>query len=274
MGTPGDRDRPDGPAADEDRYVGWRDLTIWTTPVGRLLSDVARRGARVVGPYPTLAITLAAGVAVTVGLTAASVEIYDAVVDADGVAELDRPVLDAAIELRTQTRNRAVTGFTNLGGPVVMPVLAAAATLGVVVWRRRLAPVVLMVVASAGSLLMTVVGKALVGRIRPSTAEAVAPFEDAASFPSGHTLNAVVVAGVLAYLLVVRQRRWWVRAATIGAAAVFSVAMGLSRVYLGHHWLTDVLVAWTLGLSWLAAIIVVHRLYLTIRHVRRRSARG
>jgi undecaprenyl-diphosphatase len=44
--------------------------------------------------------------------------------------------------------------------------------------------------------------------------------------------------------------------------------MGLTRVYLGHHWLTDVLVAWLLALAWLAVVITAHRLYLTTRHVR------
>ena len=126
-------------------------------------------------------------------------------------------------------------------------------------WSYILKLVILLPAAAFGSLLMTVAGKDAIGRLRPPVELAVPPYESSPSFPSGHSLNALVIAGIVAYLLVVRQHRKRTRTLTITLAVLFAVSMGLSRVYLGHHWLTDVLVAWTLGIAWLAVVITAHR---------------
>ena len=263
-------DRPDL-APPDDRLIGWRDLTVWTTPVGRRLASAGGWLARLLGPHVALLATLlVAGLLVT-ALTAASAEIYDEVEDGEGIADFDRPSLELALRLRSSGLDRAITAFTDLGSVVGMTTLAVLATLAMTVaWRRR-SPAVLMLAATAGSVSMTVVGKSVVGRTRPPLADAVPPYESSASFPSGHALNAVVVAGLLADLLVRRQRRGWARIATLTAAATFAALMGASRVYLGHHWLTDVLVAWTLGLAWLTLVVVAHRLFLTVSRRRTRS---
>lgn len=219
--------------------------------------------------YPLLVSAAVVGVLAVTVLAAASVEIHEAVIEVEGVAFMDRPALALAAEARTPWLNTAVTAFTDLGDKVPLAVLAVGAAAGLAWWLRRWTPVVLMAVACTGSVLVTVVGKTVVGRMRPPLNEAVPPYSTSGSFPSGHTLNTLVVAGVLAYLLVVLvQRRWPVRLATVGVAAGVAVAMAGSRVFLGHHWLTDVLVSWTLGLAWLAVIVGGHQAYLALRWLR------
>lgn len=258
----------------DDRFIGLRDLTVWQTRGGQVLLVLVAWLAGRLGPNVALLATLLAGGTAVTLLTGASGEIYEAVSDESGVAGLDRPVLDTVMGWRSGPADTAITWFTDLGGQVGMTLLATGAVLAMTLAWRQWTPAVLVLVAAAGSLAMTIVGKAAVGRVRPPLADAVPPFESSPAFPSGHALNAVVIAGVVAYLLASRQRRRWVRVTTITAAGVFALLMGLSRVYLGHHWLTDVLVSWTLGLAWLTVVVVAHRLFLTVTRRSRREPGG
>jgi membrane-associated phospholipid phosphatase len=261
-------DAPDQP--DDADYIGARDLGSWQTSGGQALAGLAVRAVRSLQPRGVAVVTLAAGLVLCALLTSAAAEIYDQVLDGQGLARLDRPVLDAAVGWRSDGLTTVVKAYTWLGGPVGMPVLATV-VLVVLAWRwRSPEPVVLGAVAAAGSLLMTVVGKDAVGRARPPVVDAVPPVETSFSFPSGHALNAVAVAGIVAYLVLRRQHSPGGRVLTPVLAIVFAVLMGLSRVYLGHHWLTDVLVAWVLGLAWLTFVITAHRLYLTSRRAHHR----
>lgn len=271
---PPDRD-PASEALDDpphQRFIGDRDLTAWPTALGRAAVHLASRLRRWLAPHEVLVVTLAVGLVVVAILTALAGQVYDAVTESDGVAGLDRPVLDAAIALRSPAGDEIVTVYTNVGGAAVMTVLAGAVAVGLAVAWRRWTPIVLIAASAAGSLTLTIVGKAVVGRLRPPQLDAVAPYELSASFPSGHTLNSVALAGIVAYLLLREQRSPRLRVLTVVLASAFAVTIGLSRVYLGHHWLTDVLVAWALGLAWLTVVIVAHRLFLTVR--RRRVGDG
>jgi membrane-associated phospholipid phosphatase len=247
----------------EDRRVGGRDLTTWTTPWGRRLARLVERVGLLLGPRRVLVLILMIGAATASVMTWLASETYEAVTEVDGVALWDQPLLDTMVTLRSTWLDTVVTAFTTVGGAVLMPILALTTMTVMAARRRSWTPVILITAAAAGSLLMTIAGKDLSGRARPPLASAVPPYEHSASFPSGHTLNAVVIAGVVAYLLVLRQHSRRARVTTVTLAVLFALAMGLSRVFLGHHWLTDVLAAWALGLGWLAVVITAHRLYLT-----------
>jgi undecaprenyl-diphosphatase len=218
------------------------------------------------------ALTLGIGFAVCAGFATLAGQVYDAVTEADGIAVLDMPALDAALAVRSPGLTRAVVWLTDLGGPVLLSLIVTLAALALAGLRRSFEPVVVTAVTAAGSVGLTVIAKAAVGRSRPPFIDAVPPFESSFSFPSGHSLNSMALAGVLAYLATAQLARWWARAAAVTVALVFAVAVGLSRVYLGHHWFTDVLGAWAIALAWLAVVVTAHRLYGHDGRARRRPA--
>lgn len=268
-----------GDEAPEFERIGDRDLAQWSTRSGRWLMAAVARCVTVLGRVwrwslanLALVITTAIGGVVVLGATVLSAEVYEAVVENDGLAALDEPVLEAAVGTRTPASEELVTRFTDLGGTVGMPVIAAAIVLTLAVRRRSWLPVVLMVIAAAGSVLITVLGKDLTGRARPPVIYAVPPLETSPSFPSGHTLNATVVLGLSAYLVMLGRRHLRSKLLVASAVVVFVVAMGLSRVWLGHHWLTDVMAGWLVGLAWLAAVITGHRVKVTLDRAERAEA--
>ncbi|MEQ4567452.1 MULTISPECIES: phosphatase PAP2 family protein [Micrococcaceae] len=255
----------------QDRFVAGQDLTRWKSPIGRTLARGAEWITRLLGPYAALIITLVVGLAVALSLALVFGEVYESVTEADGVAGLDHPALDAAKTVRSPALDVAITAYTNVGGTVGMPIIAVVIMIFLAVRRKSWTPVILMLAAGLGSLLITVLGKPLFGRTRPDLADAIPPYEHSPSFPSGHSLNSLVIAGIVAYLVILRLKTLRARVITVAVAAAFAITMGLSRVYLGHHWLTDVLAAWAIGISWLALVITAHRLYLTVR-TRRHTA--
>ncbi|WP_458113233.1 phosphatase PAP2 family protein [Arthrobacter sp. R1-13] len=229
--------------------------------IDRVLKTVVDRFGLWVAPYAALWLTLLIGGAVIVMLALLGAEVYADVVDESGVAGLDKPTLAWAQQLRTPELNAAVTGFTNIGGSIGMPILATILTAWLTYHSRTWRPIILVSGAAAVSMTATNVGKGMFGRIRPDHVDAVPPYESSPSFPSGHTLNTTVVIGVLVYLLWLQVAHVWIRFSAIVAGILFAGAMGMSRVFLGHHWMTDVMFAWLLGLAWLGFVILAHRLF-------------
>lgn len=136
-------------------------------------------------------------------------------------------------------------------GPTAVMV---AAWLGWRSWRQHtLRP--LLTLGASLLLLNATVGAAKIGmgRLGPHYATAIGSNEMGLGgdiFPSGHTANAVVTWGILAYLASTPRARRWLSA----LSAVVSLGVGLTTVYLGTHWLSDVLLGWAAGLLVLLAL--------------------
>lgn len=140
--------------------------------------------------------------------------------------------------------------FTGLGGVGVLGLLTAA-TLGYL-WllgMRRAA--LYLIVAIGGGLLVSLALKAGFHRPRPDLISH-GSMVYTSSFPSGHSMLAAIVYLTGGAMLAVIHQRWAVRLYLLGCAVLATVLVGISRVYLGVHWPTDVLAGWAGGAAWAA----------------------
>jgi membrane-associated phospholipid phosphatase len=223
--------------------------------------------------YPRVARFLAArvswgsatGLGLTIGLVVLVVIgqffldlMFDVVTDSR-VAGTDRRILHLVETLRTPELDQVMYALTYLGS--VRAVLALAAVVAIVaLLAGRYTDIVLLFLALAASELFVLATKALVARPRP-------PLEDARivqtgfGFPSGHASVAAALYGTLAYLLIRALRQEALKVFVGSLAALLVVGIGISRVYLGAHYPTDVLAGWTLGVFWLVVIVVTEHVW-------------
>jgi undecaprenyl-diphosphatase len=144
--------------------------------------------------------------------------------------------------------------------PWTMRLLAAAAAIWLV-WRRnaRWTAAWLVATCAVGTLVQQVM-KAAVGRERPVWPDPVDTAHFAA-YPSGHALTATVVCGLLLWLLhhYGAGRTLWFSALALAVVSV--VGVGLTRIWLGVHWPSDVLGGWLLGAMLVTLAMTVHQRY-------------
>jgi undecaprenyl-diphosphatase len=112
-----------------------------------------------------------------------------------------------------------------------------------------------LAVSIAGAVGLYHLVKYLVGRPRPPPAIWIGHFSGA-SFPSGHAAQSVACYATLA-LIVSAGRPLWVKITVGCVAGLVVLVVGGSRIYLGAHWLTDVLAGYALGLAWVAVLLAV-----------------
>ena len=119
-------------------------------------------------------------------------------------------------------------------------------------------------VAIGGALLLNDTFKLYFHRARPAVPWSIGD-ETTYSFPSGHSLFSLVLYGLIAYSLASRRGGVGRRVVAISAATALVLGIGVSRIYLGMHWPTDVLAGYLTGAVWLCSVIWIDRRWRTQR---------
>lgn len=196
------------------------------------------------------------------------VELADEVIEGETI-DLDRDLLlmlrapgDPSDPRGPAWLEEAGRDLTALGGTVVLT-LTTLTVAGFFLIRRTYAEMVYLLVAVGGGILLSTLAKEAFSRPRPDLVPH-GSFVHTASFPSGHSMMAAVAYLSLGVLIarVLPNRRLKVYVLTI--AVLVTVLVGVSRVYLGVHWPTDVLAGWLAGAGWamlclLGARVVMRR---------------
>jgi membrane protein DedA with SNARE-associated domain/membrane-associated phospholipid phosphatase len=175
--------------------------------------------------------------------------IAEDVVAGDPLTVVDAHVAAWFHERATPGLTTAMQYVTVLGSFAWVTGLATVATL--VLWRKRCWYRLLALgLVVPGGMLLDVLLKLAFHRLRPSFEDSLVIF-NGYSFPSGHTMAATLLYGLLAAFAVTAVEAWHWRVGAVLGAFVLVVLVGFSRVYLGVHYLSDVLGAAAAGVAWL-----------------------
>jgi membrane-associated phospholipid phosphatase len=166
---------------------------------------------------------------------------------------VDQQVMQVIHAHDTPGLTRLAFALSFIGSPLALvPGIASAA---VILWAaRQRRDAVLLIVAIGGAGLLDTILKLHFRRIRPNVPWALVR-EHSFSFPSGHSVGAVVLYGMITYLIWRHLRDFAQRTGVIAFALLLIAGIGASRVYIGVHYPTDVAAGYVVGLVWLLTLV-------------------
>ena len=235
-----------------------------THPVGGFRAAVTEIVHTVIPPF-ILAMAATIAVASAIGL------LLTHVLNDSGLVHWEERLVES-LEANRTPRLTSLTGAgTFIADPIPVAVLWGLSVVVVSITTRRWRPAMFIMVAVGGEKLSYLVSTLIVRRPRPEVTT-VGTVHVTSSFPSGHVGSAVSLYGSLTLLVLVllagrlRPQFIWITAIV---ASIFAVVVGYSRLYRGHHFLTDVIVGCAIGSTWVAVSYrLVLRPYLEGRDAR------
>jgi membrane protein DedA with SNARE-associated domain/membrane-associated phospholipid phosphatase len=239
-----------------ERLVGWGEALLAYPPVARLQTryDAQLRWLlRRLRPGQYLGLHLTVGLLATAGGLWLFGGLAEDLLTGDPIVRFDRALddyLHAHATPPLTTFFLIVTAFGSIEVIVLLGVVMAT----FLAWGRRWLFLGSWLAAVAGSAVLNQVLKGVFARPRPHFAHPLL-VETSYSFPSGHAMESFVVYGMLAYFAVLALRTWESRVGVVFGAALLVVLIGFSRMYLGVHYLSDVLAGYAAGGVWLSTLI-------------------
>lgn len=197
--------------------------------------------------YTALGIYLVAGASIAIAFTWLFVELASHV-QSGATQAFDDAIMGWMGTHRIAWIERSLLEITALGTGLVVMMIVIISALFLVATQHRFSAFLLLV-ASAGGLILNVILKSSFDRPRPQLFEWVTS-PSGSSFPSGHAMGSAIVYFTVAYLIARLEKRRWTRALTIFTALLLVLLISVSRLYLGVHYPSDVIAGMVIGLAW------------------------
>ncbi|HYW56630.1 MAG TPA: phosphatase PAP2 family protein [Polaromonas sp.] len=217
------------------------------------------------GSYLGLQLTL--GVAVLMGASWLFGRIAEDVVTGDPLTVLDVQFSQWLHIRADPTLTRIMLAVSHTHDPWVLSAVVLGLSL-VLLYRRNWVWLFSLLLAVPGGMLLNIVLKLSFQRARPTFDEPLLSLVTY-SFPSGHAVAATVFYGVIATMLVIRTRGWPLRLFIVAVALTMIALVAFSRVYLGVHYLSDVLGGFAVAVAWLTLCVVGIHTWFQHRQARR-----
>ncbi|MCP2045903.1 phosphatase PAP2 family protein [Pontibacter sp. HSC-36F09] len=183
-----------------------------------------------------------------IGVNAALLsELAEDVIESEGVVHVDRTFTSFLYSMRSEWLSQTFYALTQLGTREAVFAVGGLASI-VFLYNRRYTAVLAFWLTMAGTGLSVQYGKKFISRDRP-TEVAFYP-EHNFSFPSGHATTSMALWGILAYFGYRHLYRRRSRIVVLAGAGALILLIGFSRIYLGVHFLSDVLAGFLLGAMW------------------------
>ena len=179
-------------------------------------------------------------------------EIADEVSEKETLTLIDSALVHALYEMAT-AQSTAIFRFISLFGSQIVFVLTLLVAL-LYFWKRLWLYLGVWLIALIGGQALNLLLKALFARARP-VFEVPLEIEHNYAFPSGHAMMSMIAYGMLAYFTILAVKNVRLRILIVFAAALVVVLIGISRMYLGVHFLSDVVGGYAAGGLWLATCI-------------------
>jgi membrane-associated phospholipid phosphatase len=217
--------------------------------------------------YMPVVVVLAAGVFGTAFAADQFLDLAELVQGQSTVLQrVDAGVHGWARDQRSEGATLFFMAFTHLGSPVGLAIIIAI-VMGFHAKHGRYRWAGYLLFTTGVGALLVVWLKVLFSRARPDLADAIRSAHGF-SFPSGHAMGTTIVFGALSYLVLRAQQPWKYRAAGLAGATCVILAVSLSRVYLGVHWISDIGAGISAGLLWVLVTTVAYESFRRIRMIR------